>query len=210
MAHAKKSGDDKKMQVAASKKKKMEDRAGLEKNDKGHRFRRNKCALFMSARGHGTLRAEPGWQMLLRRDMGGYHNSLRRDVVLDAPELAAAWKLPEPAELRTRGPLIQLDAVSFAFPQPALSGQPPHQASSPAPPTQRTAAAAAKEEQPTAKRKWLLSNVTMCVEQVGHTLAQGAMASLGPAMRLKMMWARRAPGWCWWAPTGRASPRCCG
>ena len=42
--HAKKSGDDKKLQAAASKKKKLEDRAGLEKNDKGHRFRLNKCA----------------------------------------------------------------------------------------------------------------------------------------------------------------------
>jgi hypothetical protein len=50
LAHAQKSGDDKKLKVAASKKKKLADRGGLEKNDKGHRFGLNKCAseLFCS------------------------------------------------------------------------------------------------------------------------------------------------------------------
>jgi hypothetical protein len=43
-ALAKKSGDDKKLQMVASRKKKLEDRMGQEKNDKGHRFSRNKCA----------------------------------------------------------------------------------------------------------------------------------------------------------------------
>ena len=42
--HARKTGDDKKAQIAASKKKKLEDRAGIEKNDKGHRFRINRRA----------------------------------------------------------------------------------------------------------------------------------------------------------------------
>ena len=32
------------------------------------------------------------------------------------PDLAPSWKLPEPAPLRTRAPLIQLEAVSFAYP----------------------------------------------------------------------------------------------
>lgn len=47
-ALAKKSGDDKKLQMVASRKKKLEDRMGQEKNDKGHRFSRNKCALQLA------------------------------------------------------------------------------------------------------------------------------------------------------------------
>ncbi len=43
-AAAKRSGDDKKLQMVASRKKKLEERLGQEKNDKGHRFSRNKCA----------------------------------------------------------------------------------------------------------------------------------------------------------------------
>lgn len=44
-AAAKKSGDDKKLQMVASRKKKLEDRLGVEKNEKGHRFTKNRCAL---------------------------------------------------------------------------------------------------------------------------------------------------------------------
>ena len=42
LAHAKKSGDDKKLQTVASRKKKLEDRLGIEKNAKGHHFQINK------------------------------------------------------------------------------------------------------------------------------------------------------------------------
>lgn len=49
LAHAQKSGDDKKLKVAASKKKKLADRGGLEKNEKGHRFGLNKCVLARSS-----------------------------------------------------------------------------------------------------------------------------------------------------------------
>lgn len=39
LSRAKKSGDDKKLQMVASRKKKLEDRLGMEKNAKGHRFK---------------------------------------------------------------------------------------------------------------------------------------------------------------------------
>lgn len=42
LTHAKKTGDDKKLQMVASRKKKLEDRLGMEKNAKGHRFQINK------------------------------------------------------------------------------------------------------------------------------------------------------------------------
>lgn len=45
-ALARKSGDDKKLQMVAQRKKKMEDRMGQEKNDKGHRFKVNKWVPF--------------------------------------------------------------------------------------------------------------------------------------------------------------------
>ena len=118
---------------------------------------------------------EPGMQLsssrYLHRDMPGYHNTTRRDVVLDAPEVAATWKLPEPLQLRTSGPLVQMDAVSFAFPQHAVSGRPDQAASVrndvPAGTSSRDQQSTAKQPtQPTAKHKWLLSGVTMCIEQV--------------------------------------------
>ena len=48
--------------------------------------------------------------------MAGYHLKLRQDADIDMPDLAPSWKLPEPAPLRTRAPLLQLEAVSFAYP----------------------------------------------------------------------------------------------
>jgi hypothetical protein len=51
------------------------------------------------------------------RDMPGYAFKLRQDVEVDTPDLAPVWKLPEPVPLRTRGPLIQMESVSFAYPE---------------------------------------------------------------------------------------------
>ena len=33
------------------------------------------------------------------------------------PDLAPVWKLPEPVPLRSRGALIQMESVSFAYPE---------------------------------------------------------------------------------------------
>ena len=95
------------------------------------------------------------------RDLPGYYTTTRRDVVLDAPETVATWKLPHPAELRTRGPLIQLDGVCYAYPPAAPAGQSASDQGSPAAEPQPAGSGLA-----TAKRKWLLAKVTMCIEQV--------------------------------------------
>lgn len=47
--------------------------------------------------------------------MAGYHLKSRQDADIGMPDLAPSWKLPEPAPLRIRAPLIQLEAVSFAY-----------------------------------------------------------------------------------------------
>ncbi len=44
LSHAKKTGDDKKLQMVASRRKKLDDRMGLEKNAKGHRLQINRSA----------------------------------------------------------------------------------------------------------------------------------------------------------------------
>lgn len=81
------------------------------------------------------------------RDMPAYALKRRQDVEIDTPDLAPVWKLPEPAPLRTKAPLIQMEAVSFAYPE-SIPAQP--QAAS----TKKTQA------------KETLSNITICLEQV--------------------------------------------
>ncbi len=49
--------------------------------------------------------------------MAGYHHKGQLEVELDALDSAPAWKLTDPGQLRTRGPLLQLEAVSFAYPE---------------------------------------------------------------------------------------------
>ncbi|BDA48302.1 probable ATP-binding cassette sub-family F member 3 [Coccomyxa sp. Obi] len=155
-ALAKKTGDDKKLQMVASRKKKLEDRMGMEKNDKGHRFSRNK-------------------------DMAGYHLKSRIDVELDAPDVAAAWKLPEPGQLRTRGPLLQLEAVSFTYPEPKE-------------PTLAAATTAGNAARPPpARKKPVLSNITLCIEQGSRIALVGANGQ-GKSTLVKLMMGELAPG----------------
>ena len=79
-----------------------------------------------------------GW----RRDLAGYAFKVRQDVDIDMPDLAPSWKLPQPAPLRTRAPLMQLEAVSFAYPgESATDGAPP-------------------------SLREVLRDITLCVEQV--------------------------------------------
>jgi ATPase subunit of ABC transporter with duplicated ATPase domains len=93
-AKAAKAEDSKKQAQMASKQRKLTGRWGLEVNSKGHRFK-------------------------LNRDRAGYHLSVRGDVEEEHVDPAVVWKLPEPSELRTKGPLIELQDVSFAYDQGA-------------------------------------------------------------------------------------------
>ncbi|KAF8066225.1 abcF4 [Scenedesmus sp. PABB004] len=97
---ARQSGDDKKLLQAASRKKKLVERSGLDRSAAGHRFK-------------------------LNRDLVGYFESRRPQVVLEAPDKPVELLLPQPEALRGGGPLLQLRGVGFTFPgapAPALHG----------------------------------------------------------------------------------------
>ena len=44
---------------------------------------------------------------------------MRGDVVVEELDSMPTWSIPEPAPMRTKGPIIQLEAVSFAYPAAA-------------------------------------------------------------------------------------------
>ena len=73
--------------------------------------------------------------------MAGYAFKVRQDVDIDMPDLTPSWKLPQPAPLRTRAPLMQLEAVSFAYPRDSATDGAP------------------------APSREILRDITLCVEQ---------------------------------------------
>jgi ATPase subunit of ABC transporter with duplicated ATPase domains len=92
IAAAKKQGDDKKLKQAASRKKKLDDRMGMQVNAKGHKFK-------------------------LNRDLGGgYYLTSRVDfetVDFDPP---VRLKFPNiPPDLRFPGALVNLEKVAFGY-----------------------------------------------------------------------------------------------
>ncbi|EPZ31550.1 ABC transporter domain-containing protein [Rozella allomycis CSF55] len=95
MKQAKSKGDDKKLAAVASRKKKLEERLGFERNEKGHRFK-------------------------LNRDRPGFHNSLRDDVELEEQDGSFEWCLPAPTHLKHAAPLVSLENVSFSYESNAL------------------------------------------------------------------------------------------
>lgn len=88
---AKRTGDDKKLKQAASRKKKLEERTGLEVGLKGGRFK-------------------------LNRDLGGFHLSNRAAIEIPGFDPPVGMSLPDqPADLRHPGSLASLENVSFAY-----------------------------------------------------------------------------------------------
>lgn len=92
IAAAKRTGDDKKLKQAASRRKKLEERTGLQVSAKGGRFK-------------------------LNRDLGGYHLTSRADI--DIPELdppVTISFLDQPPDLRnSSGSLVSLEEVDFTY-----------------------------------------------------------------------------------------------
>eukprot|EP00127_Corallochytrium_limacisporum_P000849 Clim_evm1s27 gene=Clim_evmTU1s27 len=89
---ARKTGDDKKAQMAATRQKKLDERFGIEVNHKGHRFK-------------------------LNRDRAGYHNDMRDDVADEFVDKAARMTLPIPNELRGASrSYIEVQNVWFKYP----------------------------------------------------------------------------------------------
>lgn len=85
-------GDDKKLKQAASRKKKLDERMGLEVGLKGGRFK-------------------------LNRDLAGYHLSNRAEI--EIPEFDPPVKMTfprQPPDLRFPGFLVSLEKVCFAYP----------------------------------------------------------------------------------------------
>lgn len=90
---ASKKGNEKQLAMAASRKKKLEDRIGLEKNAHGHRFK-------------------------LNRDRIGYYTGpgCRRDQVeLEAPDPPVEWQFPEVPPLRHNAALVCIENMSCYY-----------------------------------------------------------------------------------------------
>jgi ATPase subunit of ABC transporter with duplicated ATPase domains len=101
MRSARKTGDDKKLKQAASRKKKLDERMGMEISAKGTRFK-------------------------LNRDMVGYFTNNRADIEVPTFDPPVQIIFPsEPPDLRFPGSLLSLSNVTFSYPQQAGSKTPP-------------------------------------------------------------------------------------
>lgn len=90
---AKRTGDDKKLKQAASRKKKLDERSGLEVGLSGGRFK-------------------------LNRDLAGWHTSNRAAIEIPGFDPPVGLALPEqPSELRHPGSLVSFEKVSFTYPK---------------------------------------------------------------------------------------------
>ncbi|RIA99419.1 P-loop containing nucleoside triphosphate hydrolase protein [Glomus cerebriforme] len=87
---AKESGDDKRLGMVASRKKKLE-RFGMNKSEHGFRFKLNKHRI-------------------------GKHISVREEIVVERAEASLNWNIPSPEPLRHHGALLQVENVSFTYP----------------------------------------------------------------------------------------------
>lgn len=90
---AKRSGDDKKLKQASSRKKKLDERMGMQVSSKGTRFK-------------------------LNRDMAGFHNNRRHEIEVPTFDPPARVTLPaSPPDLRHPGALLSFEGVAFAYPR---------------------------------------------------------------------------------------------
>jgi ATPase subunit of ABC transporter with duplicated ATPase domains len=89
---AKRTGDDKKLKQVASRRKKIEERSGLEVGLKGGRFK-------------------------LNRDLMGYHNTMRDAIDISTLDPLVKIAFPsEPPDLRFPGALVSLEKATFRYP----------------------------------------------------------------------------------------------
>ncbi|GAB4816948.1 hypothetical protein N2152v2_003994 [Parachlorella kessleri] len=90
LKQARQQGDDKKLGMVASRKKKLENRMGVEKNAAGHRLKVNK-------------------------DFVGYFDAARQQAEVEAPEALPVWKVPEVQPLRQKGALVQVEGLACGY-----------------------------------------------------------------------------------------------
>jgi ATPase subunit of ABC transporter with duplicated ATPase domains len=87
------SGDDNKLKQAKSRQKKLDQRWGMERSEKGTRFK-------------------------LNRDLEGFHLTNRDEIDIPQDEKGVNITLPPAPDLRFPGPLLSLENVSFKYPLP--------------------------------------------------------------------------------------------
>lgn len=98
---AKRTGDDNKLKQAASRRKKIDERTGLEVGLRGGRFK-------------------------LNRDLAGYHTSNRSAIEIPTLDPFVRFSIPAtPPSLRFPGALVSMRKVSFAYPETIQKKQPP-------------------------------------------------------------------------------------
>jgi ATPase subunit of ABC transporter with duplicated ATPase domains len=90
LKQAREKGDDKKLGMVASRRKKLDDRWGMEKSSKGHRFKMN-------------------------RDMLDYYEHSRQGVVVEKDDAMVRFMFPSPEELRNNVALVEIDDMSFGY-----------------------------------------------------------------------------------------------
>ena len=90
---AKRTGDDKKLKQAASRRKKLDERTGIEVGMTGGRFK-------------------------LNRDLAGWHSSNRAGIEIPGFDPPVSITLPDqPAPLRNPGSLVTIEKMSFSYPK---------------------------------------------------------------------------------------------
>ncbi|GAB1316640.1 ABC transporter domain-containing protein [Madurella fahalii] len=99
LVQGRKNDDQNKIRQAKSRQKRLDDRMGMQVNERGGRFK-------------------------LNRDLAGYHYSAREEIDIPQDERPVAIALPDPPDLRFPGALISLEGVTFRYP-PARKGVPP-------------------------------------------------------------------------------------
>ncbi|KAG8957465.1 hypothetical protein FRC03_010126 [Tulasnella sp. 419] len=88
---ARKTGDENRARMVKSRQKKLDDRWGVEMNEKGHRFKKN-------------------------RDMGGYFVTGSRAIEIEDVDKPVKVPIPDPEPMRFPGALISAHNISFTYP----------------------------------------------------------------------------------------------
>jgi hypothetical protein len=77
------------------------------------------CLLLISAIATAAAAAAAAAAQL-NRDLAGWHDSKRPQVVLEAADKPFDFKWPQPDKVRAGGSLLQLREVSYTYPQAAV------------------------------------------------------------------------------------------
>jgi ATP-binding cassette, subfamily F, member 3 len=106
LRNAKKTGDDNRMRMVKSRQKKLDERWGMERNEKGHRYVAGDSLLAL---------LKPIFRFKINRDFGGYHTTLRGEVEVEDLERPVTLPFDDPEPMRFPGALISASNLSFRY-----------------------------------------------------------------------------------------------